>query len=165
MGGRVSALRKRNYDDPSVNSDRRAIMQGWRRPVFQGLDQAEWFLSTYDDSDLANLHLIDSGDWRDITFGSLDPVAAARRIESDATLQTGAYSTQVNFILQRVASLATTPSRMVLVGVKGGPYTVVDGVHRIVASCLYYKVRNGVVLPEKEAYLGITRTPYALRFA
>ncbi len=76
FGSRVPALRRQDYDNPAANAVRLEIMRLWRGPVLQGLDQAEWSLRNYDDADLASIRLIDSGDWRDITLGSLDPMDA-----------------------------------------------------------------------------------------
>jgi hypothetical protein len=163
FGARVKELREGKTSAPV--QDRRSIMEAWRGGVLQGLDQAKWLLSKYGDADLSSMRLIDSGDWREITKGSLTPEDAARAIESDIALRNGPYSRQVSFILNRLATLATKPSKIIFVGVERGPYVVVDGVHRIIAACLYYKVRNGVALPEREGYLGILLTPYAKRFA
>ena len=164
LGAQALALRQKGLDDPAANSVRLAIMQAWRSFVLQGFDQAEWSFITFDDVDLPVLRLIDSGDWRDITSGSLDPMVAAKRVGSDASLRTGPYAQQVNFILTRVESLATTPSRIVIAGIDGGPLTVVDGVHRIVAACLYYKVRNKTTMGAREAYFGSMQRPYSVRF-
>ena len=162
VGSRVNALRRGS--DSSAVADRRAIMMAWRGAVIQGLETADWTLSIYGEDDLSSLQIIDSGDWREIGSGSLDPLNIASRIESDVALRTGKYANQITYILNQLAMLATGPSRIIFTGTSAGPFTVIDGVHRLVAECLYYKIRNKDITPDKEAYVGITQIPYARRF-
>jgi hypothetical protein len=120
----------------------------------------------FDRADFAGLKLIDSGDWRLITDGTLDPTRAADKIDKDVSLRTGIYSNQVNFILNGHQQLASGSSRFTLVGVsKEGPFTVVDGVHRAVSMALYYIVRSQEPFAKREVYVGLTGAPFSIRFA
>lgn len=101
-----------------------------------------------------------------INNGTLDPTRAAERIDKDATLRSGSYSRQVDFMLNGYRQLARNPSRITLVGSgRGGPFTVVDGVHRAVSIALYHFVRFEEPFAKKEAYIGLTGMPFTIRFS
>ncbi len=124
----------------------------------------EWWLTKYSDSDLNMIRLIDSGDWREISSDSLDPMNVARRILSDKTLLLSQNSIQVAFIQSNAESLATKQSRIIMAGPRSGILTVIDGVHRIVAACLFHKVQGMGSIGQREAYVGLTDISFSMKF-
>jgi hypothetical protein len=87
-------------------------------------------------------------------------------MDRDATLRSGVYSRQVNFILDRYQQLALSRFQITLVGSESdGPFTVVDGVHRTVGMALYYIVRAQQPFTKKEVYAGLTGRSFNLHFS
>ena len=161
----VGAITDPDLGNPSQNQARLGVLTQYRSFV-STIAKADWWVAEIDRADLAGLKLIDSGDWRFITDGTLDPTRAAEKIDKDMSLRTGIYSNQVNFILNGYQQLASGSSRITLVGVsKTGPFTVVDGVHRTVSMALYYIVRSQEPFTERDAYVGLTGAPFTIRFA
>jgi hypothetical protein len=161
----VGAITNPDLGNPSQNQVRLGILTQYR-PFVLAIAKADWWVAEIDRADFAGLKLIDSGDWRFITDGTLDPTRAAEKIDKDVSLRTGIYANQVNFILNGHQELASGSSRITLVGVsKEGPFTVVDGVHRAVSMALYYIVRSQEPFAKREAYVGLTGAPFSIRFA
>jgi len=133
----VGIITNPNLSNAIENQARLSILTQYR-PFVSSITAADWWVAEIDKEDFTGLKLIDSGDWRFITDGTLDPTRAAEKIDEDASLRSGIYSRQVNFILGRYKQLSLSSSKITLVGAdKEGPFTVVDGVHRAVAMAMY----------------------------
>lgn len=161
----IGIITNPNLGNAIENQERLSILTQYR-PFVSSIAAGDWWVAEIDKADFAGLKLIDSGDWRFITDGTLDPTRAAEKIDKDATLRNGICSRQVNFILSGYRQLSLSSSRVTLVGAsKEGPFTVVDGVHRTVAMALYYIVKTHESFANKESYVGLTGTPFNLHFS
>jgi hypothetical protein len=140
-----------------ANAQRRRALYAIRSGILTQLQiKTEWWDAEIEDSDTSQLNLINSGDWRNLTDGTLKPLRAAQRIASERELRYGAYTRQVSFILKNYVDWEKTPTRFIIVGPKAGPYTVIDGVHRIVGLFLYHYVERRKPIEAREIYFGIT---------
>jgi len=161
----VGIITNPNLSNAIENQARLSILTQYR-PFVSSITAADWWVAEIDKEDFTGLKLIDSGDWRFITDGTLDPTRAAEKIDEDASLRSGIYSRQVNFILGRYKQLSLSSSKITLVGAdKEGPFTVVDGVHRAVAMAMYYIIKTHEPYANKEAYVGLTGTPFNPHFS
>lgn len=161
----VPAILNPNYASASENTLRRTVLIQLRNFV-AAIVGAEWWIVDFGVSDFSGFKLINSGDWRFLTNGTLNPADAASKIENDQSLRTGVYAQQVNFILDNCERLAKSPSRLTIVAdSRNGPFTVIDGVHRSVAAALYYGVRQVESFPIREGYFGLVVAPFTLTFS
>ena len=158
-----------NFEDPPSNDLRFEMLMGIRRyfPDFQkgGISEVkEWNLVRLGEEDLSRLLLINAGDRRQMSGGTLKPMDAAKRIEDGIIFSGGDVQKDANFIRDNAEKLAVDTSRIVLVGPESESLTVVDGVHRITALFLHYFVRTRGNFNSREAYHGISQRTYNFRF-
>ena len=160
----VQAIVNPDFGNSRENEIRFGILLQIRQWV-PSIKSADWWVAEYDITDLATFKLINSGDWRFLSGGTLNAIHTATNLENDPAHRRGVHGAQVNSILDNSEKLAKTTSKVtIMADSRTGPFTVVDGVHRTVAAALHYKVRRAEAFPTKEAYFGLVSSPFNLRF-
>jgi len=159
----------RNFEDQASNAMRLEMLESvrWFFTHFRDTEKYKvnsWSLELLDECDLSRLVLINAGDRREMSGGTLLPLDAARQIEENMTGFGGFVRLDAEFIKDHAESLALEESRIILVGPKTGPLTVVDGVHRLTAVFLHYFVRKQGRFNAREVYHGVSRSPYDYQF-
>lgn len=161
----IPYIGENDYADLLGNEQRRRGLHAIRGGILQLLPlKIEWWDARIEDSDTSRLNLINSSDWRSLTDGTLKPYRAAQRISSEQELRRGEHKNQVNFILKNYVNWEANPSRLVIVGPRAGPCTVIDGVHRTVGFFLYHYLEKHGALNPRDAYLGVTDAPWNPQF-
>jgi hypothetical protein len=168
-GDETRLIDLRNFEDHSSNAIRLEMLEGirWFFTHFRDTEKYKvnsWNLERLDESDLSRLVLINAGDRREMSGGTLSPLDAARQIEENVARFGGFVRQDAEFIREHAETLALEESRIIIVGPETGPLTVVDGVHRLTAVFLHYFVRKQGSFNAREVYHGVSRSPYDYQF-
>jgi hypothetical protein len=161
----VPYIGKKDYTNPFANAERLKGLIAVRRRIIERLpSKIDWWIASIDDVDISKVVLISAKVCRDFTNGTLKPLDAAINIVSNPSLRVGKHANNVNFILKNYVNLVLEPSRMIIIGPKTGPYTVIDGVHRMIGLFLYHYVEKRGPLKSREAYFGVIDAPWNYQF-
>ncbi len=168
-GDETRLIGLRNFEDQASNAMRLEMLESvrWFFTHFRDTEKYKvnaWNLELLDESDVSRLVLINAGDRREMSGGTLSPLDAARQIEENMALFGGFVRQDAEFIREHAEKLALDESRIIIVGPETGPLTVVDGVHTLTAMFLHYFVRKQGRFNAREVYHGVSRSPYDYQF-
>jgi hypothetical protein len=150
-----------DFNNQTQNQQRFEIFWSYRMPILKEIQpDTKWWIANINEYDMKAIRLINSGEWREISTGTLSPIDCAKRINDDITLRNGKHSVPVNDILDKYRILSSSSSKPIIIGPNSGPLTVIDGVHRIIAYSLFYFIRKEAEFSPKGVYLGITQLPF-----
>ncbi len=168
-GDETRLIHLKNFEDQASNAMRLEMLESirWFFTHFRDTEKYKvnaWNLEQLNENDLGQLALINEGDRREMSGGTLSPLDAARQIEKNIGTLGGFARQDAEFIREHAETLALDESRIIVVGPETGPLTVVDGVHRLTAVFLYYFVRKQGTFNAREAYHGVSQRPYDYQF-
>ncbi len=142
-----------NLSDPSENAKRRALLFLRHGSLWRELpDDTEWFEAQIQKDDLERIRVFPRAQWRKLARGNyalteiLKVIAAGRKAEN-------AFLQKISELRAFVSSKETDPGAVLLIGINAtGPFTILDGNHRLVAASLAMPLR----LDRVRVYCGLS---------
>ena len=143
----VSALvTKPNFADPDENDIRRALLFVRHGALWREIPkETEWFEAEIRHSDLNRIRVFPRAHWRKLALGDFTLTQVAQRVADarDRKLGAQAFRVKIEGLRDRLAQNADAGAVLIIGLSKNGPFTILDGNHRLVAAMLTSPVTMG----------------------
>jgi O-antigen/teichoic acid export membrane protein len=128
-------------DDASENRARRALLFVRHGPLWRELPEGtEWFKAEISQVDLQRIRVFPRAHWRKLAGGDFNITQVARRMlhESHRSRTPEAFRDKIDRLRDHFQTFGlSVPGAVLLIGLsENGPFTVLDGNHRLLAAML-----------------------------
>jgi hypothetical protein len=130
-----------DLDDASENRARRALLFVRHGPLWRELPEGtEWFRAEISQADLQRIRVFPRAHWRKLAGGDFNITQVARRMlhESHRSRTPEAFRDKIDRLRDHFQTFGlSVPGAVLLIGLsENGPFTVLDGNHRLLAAML-----------------------------
>jgi hypothetical protein len=161
----TAKFKTQDLQDTQQNKIRRELLNETRGGIYQVLSttagRIDWYKGTIDSATFANLKIVPSFDWVEISGGTLSLFETAKRFDNPDDAIFKKHSHHLEAVIKYEKNLEEFEINLILISTHlNRDFTIIDGVHHAVAAGLRYFVRSpkSTIAPIS-AYLGVCENP------
>lgn len=131
-------VRNPNFGDPEENAKRRALFSIRHLYLWREIpSDTEWYEVEITPDDLANVRMFPRAQWRKVANGRFSTLAIADGMKRKEDQLDSTFVSKIQAIGRRFETADPELGAVILIGLsESGPFTVVDGNHRLMAAIL-----------------------------